>query len=154
MTQRKRSAAFLVAILFGLSAPCWARADEPPPLDDDVLHYGPVEYEISCLPCHGVDGRGDGPLAPHLAVAPPDLTGIAAANGGVFPSLRVLQIIDGRALVSAHGSRDMPVWGDRYRAQVPDDQELIDIEREALARLAALVRYLESLQEPTSAGPD
>lgn len=151
MTQRNRSTAFLFSLLFGLSVLGPAGADEPPPLDDDVLHYGPVEYEVSCLPCHGVDGRGDGPLAPHLAVAPSDLTGIAAANGGEFPSLRVLQIIDGRALVSAHGNRDMPVWGDRYRAEAPDGESAIDIEREALARLAVLVRYLESLQEPADA---
>ena len=32
-------------------------------------HLGFVEFEIACTPCHGVEGRGDGPLASSL-VAP------------------------------------------------------------------------------------
>ena len=39
----------------------------------DDLHLGVIEYEISCLPCHGIDGRGDGPLAKSLTTAPKDL---------------------------------------------------------------------------------
>jgi hypothetical protein len=33
----------------------------------------------------------------------------------VFPFVRVFEMIDGRLDVAMHGSREMPVWGDRYK---------------------------------------
>ncbi len=83
--------------------------------EDD--HMGLTEYEIACMPCHGIDGHGDGPMAKSLARPPADLTKIAKANGGVFPVKTVTEMIDGRSAVIAHGAREMPVWGSRYRTQ-------------------------------------
>lgn len=133
-------AAFVLA--FGL-APVAAQDAE-----DDDLHLGAIEYEISCLPCHGIDGRGDGPAAEHLEPRPTDLTAIARLNDGEFPAEGLALVIDGRAIVAAHGARTMPVWGERYRAPIPgvDDQD--SAESDAQARIAALVRYIETLQEP------
>ena len=45
-------------------------------------HLGITEYELACMPCHGVDGRGDGPLAKTLKARPSDLTQISKASGG------------------------------------------------------------------------
>ena len=36
----------------------------------DDLHLGIIEYEIACMQCHGLEGRGDGLLAKTLKTAP------------------------------------------------------------------------------------
>jgi hypothetical protein len=71
---------------------------------------------------------------------PTDLTQYARANGGVFPSERTRRVIDGRD-VGAHGSVEMPVWGDVFKRTIPDG------ERAARERIDAIVAYLESIQE-------
>jgi mono/diheme cytochrome c family protein len=116
--------------------------------EEEFFDIGITEYELSCMSCHGVDGRGDGPDAQHLDVKPADLTQIKKANGGVFPADRVAMIIDGRAIVARHGARDMPVWGERYRRPIPDANGAWDTERDARSRIEALVDYVGSLQEP------
>lgn len=110
-------------------------------------HLGITEYEIACLPCHGVDGRGDGPLASTLKDAPKDLTQIARENGGIFPAARVAAMIDGRADVQAHGMREMPVWGDRYRSHSEPSESAVAIDGRAQMQIDALVGYLEQIQE-------
>ena len=52
-------------------------------------HLGITEYEIACMPCHGVNGRGDGRLAKNLSKPPADLTQIAKSHRGRFPILAV-----------------------------------------------------------------
>jgi len=121
-----------------------ARAED----EDDAFHLGVIEYELSCMACHGLEGRGDGPDAGQLDVRPADLTQIARRNGGTFPADGLALYIDGRAMVGAHGPREMPVWGDRYRAAVPGEDEGAEAERIARERIEALVLYIETLQEP------
>ena len=75
---------------------------------------------------------------------PADLTKFAIQNGGVFPSERLRRIIDGRD-VPSHGDRDMPVWGITLRTS-HDDGGYDSVE----ARIDALVRYIQSLQERTA----
>jgi len=116
--------------------------------DEDFFHLGVIEYEISCLPCHGVDGRGDGPQGELLDTQPTDLTDISGMNGGVFPAERLKMIIDGRALVADHGARAMPVWGERYRFLASEAGVEGEPEEEVRRRMNALVHYVESLQEP------
>ena len=103
---------------------------------------GRVLFASYCASCHGRNGHGDGPVADNLRVRPMDLTQLARQNGGMFPAERARRVIDGReARVRAHGSIEMPVWGDAF------------IKREGLsepaarARIAAIVRYLDSIQE-------
>ena len=74
---------------------------------------GKKEFELQCAICHGMDAKGNGFYRESLKVAPPDLTLLARKNGGVFPVERISSIIDGRAQIAAHGSRDMPIWGKR-----------------------------------------
>jgi mono/diheme cytochrome c family protein len=98
-------------------------------------------FRTYCASCHGPDARGAGPVTAQLRQMPPSLTTFALRNGGLFPSERVRRIIDGRD-VPAHGSYEMPVWGDAFRRT-----------REGLsdtavsARIDAIVRYLEAIQE-------
>jgi mono/diheme cytochrome c family protein len=92
-----------------------------------------------CAPCHGKDAKGTGPAAPALKKAPADLTTLAARNNGKFPEARVAQYIQGDAEISAHGSRDMPIWGDLFR----------HLDREpgvAQMRLSNLQDYLKTIQ--------
>jgi mono/diheme cytochrome c family protein len=123
--------------------------------EDDLI--GSDEYRIACLSCHGVGGRGDGPLAKFLTVKPTDLTALSANNGGQYPNLkaghfpflRVYQVIDGRAEVAAHGDRAMPVWGDRYLAQQPRAVSAFggDYEKVVRGRILELVYYIQSIQQ-------
>src|SRR6516225_1994166 len=92
------------SLLFGITGACWAQGAD----------VGKVEYQSSCASCHGVDGKGNGPVSAQLKTAPADLTVFAKKNNGVFPVSRVYEAIDGRQAIVAHGPRDMPVWGLRY----------------------------------------
>jgi mono/diheme cytochrome c family protein len=91
-----------------------------------------------CAACHGKDGKGDGPAAGALNQAPADLTRISARNGGAFPEVRVRRFIEGLDEVKAHGTRDMPIWGDLFRAL---DRNTAQI------RIEALAQYLKGLQQ-------
>lgn len=101
-------------------------------------------YERLCSSCHGVSGRGDGPVASLIATGLPDLTRIAQRDGGEFPAEDVRRTIDGRWDRRAHGARDMPVWGWRlYDSSAPIDAE----ERERVdLMIDRLVTYLHSIQ--------
>lgn len=102
---------------------------------------GAMLFRTYCASCHGANGRGDGPVADHLRRTPPDLTKYTDRNDGVFPSERVHRIIDGRD-VPAHGDREMPVWGDAFRAS----KEGLSPES-VKARIEAIVRHLRAIQQ-------
>lgn len=127
---------------------------QPAAAEEDII--GSDEYRVSCAPCHGVGGRGAGPVAEHLNRQPPDLTTLAARNDGVFPIAHAIGVIDGRFGVAGHGDRAMPVWGNRYRAGLPgDDAHPINrIERDRLVhgRILELVNYLQAIQQPGEDG--
>jgi hypothetical protein len=74
-----------------------------------------------------MDGKGNGPVSANLKVLPPDLTVLAKRNNGVFALNSVYEIIEWRKVI-AHGTRDMPIWGDRCmpdpnRALIPRPSE-------------------------------
>lgn len=94
-------------------------------------------FAAYCTPCHGKEGRGDGPAAAALKRAPADLTTLSARNGGTFPEVRVRRYIQGLDEVPAHGTRDMPIWGPLFRALSPDT---------AAIRVEALAMHLKSMQ--------
>lgn len=94
----------LVAMVCGASA-C---AEEDTAVGDAKL--GEALYTTHCAVCHGLEARGNGPMAPVLLVQPSDLTSLTTRHGGVFPLERVTARIDGRDPLVAHGS-DMPVYG-------------------------------------------
>jgi mono/diheme cytochrome c family protein len=114
--------------------------------DPTDLALGEKTYFEACAGCHGDEALGDGPMTEILTVAVPDLTGLAARNGGEFPWLRVIHTIDGRSGLRGHGG-PMPIFGmlfsgDTAVADAPDGTPVI-----ASARVLALVKYLESLQD-------
>jgi len=96
-------------------------------------------FQTYCATCHGKDAKGDGPMARSLKTAPADLTRIAVRNQGMLPLQRVQQIISGESEVSAHGTREMPLWGPIF-SQVAWDQDL------GRVRVYNLAKYLEKIQ--------
>lgn len=110
------------------------------------MSNGQQEYLNSCAVCHGVDGKGDGPMADVLRKRPANLTTLARRNGGAFPYWRVYATIDGRDLVPEHGERDMPVWGNQF---LPDDVKRYGPyggEAVTTERIQNLAGYVQTLQ--------
>lgn len=102
---------------------------------------GAEMYRTYCASCHGVDGKGSGPAAAGLKKAPPDLTQIAKRHNGQFPpDFRIMRIIDGYDIEAVHGSRDMPIWGNYFRAK-QRDEGIVSL------REHNLTEYLKSIQQ-------
>lgn len=110
------------------------------PAPDTNPASGAEMYRAYCAVCHGVDGKGNGPAAPAMKQVMPDLTRLSHNNGGSFPMFRVSNIIQGDAGITAHGSRDMPMWGDVFRNLKRDDS-LVTL------RVHNLAEYISSLQQ-------
>jgi len=119
----------IAGLIAGLSAAASAQ-------NSDV---GKTEYRSSCGSCHGIDGKGDGPVSAALKTPAADLTVLAKNNNGVFPYDMVYQMIDGRnTSIAAHGTREMPVWG--YRFGPPQAFRLKN-------RMLAVIDYLKTIQQ-------
>jgi mono/diheme cytochrome c family protein len=97
-------------------------------------------YKQYCAACHGLEGKGDGPVAFSLKVPPPDLTTLSVRHMGKFPTEYVTNILRFGPGPSAHGSADMPTWGSIFR--VIDRNN----ERAVQQRIKNLTDYLASLQ--------
>jgi len=101
---------------------------------------GQEMYMEYCATCHGKDGRGTGPAAVALKEAPGDLTQLSIRNNGTFPVMRITQVIDGGDTVAAHGSKEMPIWGQIFH-QMEGGRPGV-----AKLRIANLSDYIKSLQ--------
>lgn len=110
--------------------------------------FGKEEFESKCASCHGLSGKGDGPLSRIYMTKPTDLSTLSKRNGGVFPVQWAYEIIDGRQEVAGHGPRVMPVWGRDYRTHVPDVEGYYDLRTTvAEAKILALIDYISRIQE-------
>jgi len=114
---RETKAAALIALVAALAslAPRVSSASAPAKLAPAAATKGSIVYLRYCVSCHGPGARGDGPLAPDLRVPVPDMTTLAARNGGRFPAARVERIIQSGEVLRGHGSADMPAWGDAFK---------------------------------------
>jgi len=114
---------------------------------DKPVDAGKREYDSNCANCHGVEGKGHGPYNQFLQRSAPDLTQLAKNNGGVFPLSRVYEVIDGAG--AAHGSRDMPIWGQDYKVRAGEYYMEIPYDPEVYVRtrILALVEYIDRLQQ-------
>jgi mono/diheme cytochrome c family protein len=94
-----------------------------------------------CATCHGLDGRGDGPVSKALKGEVPDLTGLSQRNGGAYPAVHVRNTVlfGTDTLLPAHGSKEMPIWGPIFH-EIEFDRDLGHV------RLENITRYLESIQ--------
>jgi mono/diheme cytochrome c family protein len=110
------------------------------PIEYTAPGSGAEMFKSYCAACHGTDGRGNGPAAGALKKAPADLTLLSKKNGGKFPTLIVQNFIKGDSAAAAHGSRDMPMWGDVFKS-VSAGSAVVEI------RVRNLRDYIETLQE-------
>jgi mono/diheme cytochrome c family protein len=113
--------------------------------------FGKNEYVKSCASCHGVTGKGDGPMAKAFKKPLPDLTKLSENNKGVFPASRIYDVIDGRIEVMQHGRREMPIWGDIFASdltiRLPRDSLSKEVvEAMVRVRILTLVEYISKLQ--------
>ena len=134
----------VVVLGWALLGMAWAAEQPPLRIPGETVSTGQQYFVRYCSACHGVTGRGDGPAAPALRTPPADLTRIAQRHGGPFPAAEMAASIDGRTVVPAHGSREMPIWGERFGEIVGSDSL-----GEAVVRshLRFLVAYLQSIQQ-------
>jgi mono/diheme cytochrome c family protein len=102
---------------------------------------GSEMYKAYCASCHGLEGKGNGPAAEALKVPPTDLTALAVKNGGKYPSLRVSAIIRGEQELAAHGTKDMPIWGNLFW-NISGGHET-----EVQQRVSNLNKYIEGMQK-------
>lgn len=101
---------------------------------------GSAMYASFCASCHGASGTGDGPASASLKVKPSDLTMLVKNNGGDFPANKVKYILGSMPGTIAHGSKEMPVWGDVFRAS--DSNPSV-----ATMRIANLTEHLKKMQK-------
>lgn len=122
------------------------------------VDVGKAEFQSSCASCHGLDGKGKGPVSEQLKVPPPDLTVLARNNNGVFPANATYEIIYGSKTVPAHGTREMPIWGERFNPLM-NLPHIVDPTYDALnpsrelrevvvrTRILAVIDYLSRIQQ-------
>jgi len=122
-----------------------ASAQAPKVLKETNAHTsnswtGDQLYKEFCAVCHGIDGKGSGPAASALKVTPTDLTQFSRRNGNRYNDLKMRGIINNTDAVGAHGTTEMPIWGDIFKsisANATFGQMRVD----------ALVKYLQSMQK-------
>lgn len=101
-------------------------------------------YLRYCGACHGPGGKGDGIMSGLLKKKPADLTRIAERNGGEFPFNRIMQTIDGTKTVRAHGSAEMPVWGEIFMREAKSSAAQ---QAEVRGKILMITEYLRSIQQ-------
>jgi len=137
-----------IIILITFASPAIAQVEikeAPLTWQQAALTDGEELFHELCAACHGVSGKGDGPAASAMAKPVTNLTVLSSNNDGVFPFKQVEKSITGESQVVAHGTIDMPVWGQRFEELRPDWKQF---RRKALARqrIYNLTLHIESLQ--------
>jgi mono/diheme cytochrome c family protein len=106
---------------------------------------GRIAFERHCAACHGMEGKGDGPVAANLHTRPADLTRLAERRGGTWDEAWVVSSIDGRRAVAAHGPRDMPVWGTVFEDELAAEEQPYP-RYTTFLRVRSLADYLKTIQ--------
>jgi len=126
-----------IAISFGHAQ---SNAKVTIPVKKTEATSGKKMFASYCAPCHGVDGRGHGPVASSLKTPPFDLTMLSRKHDGQFPDKHVIGVLQFGVDVPSHGSSTMPVWGPVLGSMSdtnPLDKQL---------RINNLVDYLKTIQ--------
>lgn len=104
-------------------------------------------YSSNCVPCHGIDGKGDGPLAAQLGTPPADLTTIAERRDGIWPMLEIMAILDGYSR-NTLPREDMPVFENFLDNEMSEfdtgNGQMVLVP----TKLIEIVKYLEEIQDP------
>lgn len=101
-------------------------------------------YSKYCASCHGIQGKGDGPVSGDLKVKVADLTLLRSKNNNAYPLDKVMSSIDGTRIVRAHGTRTMPVWGEVFRQEHAKDKYT---ELTSLLKAKLIAEYVSTMQK-------
>jgi mono/diheme cytochrome c family protein len=110
------------------------------PLSPTSAVSGSQMFATYCAVCHGPDGKGRGPAASALKTAPTDLTQLAAKNQGKYPEILVANTLSAKYAVGAHGSQEMPIWGELFKSLDSGTNNMVQL------RIVNLTSYVQSLQ--------
>ena len=140
MLKRLLVTATIAVLAAGMSYADQSSAKVTIPVNKTAATSGKQMYANYCAPCHGVDGRGQGPVSQALKTPPMDLTVLARNNHGKFPDTHIVSVLENGVDMPSHGSAEMPVWGPilgKMNQTNPQDRAL---------RISNLSRYLETMQ--------
>ena len=140
MLKRLLVTAFTATLAVGIGYADQSNSKVTIPVNKTSATSGKQMYVNYCAPCHGVDGRGQGPVASALKTPPPDLTVLARNNHGKFPDSHVATVLENGSLIASHGSAEMPVWGPILGKMNQRNAQ------DRLLRISNLSRYLETMQ--------
>lgn len=108
---------------------------------------GAALYAANCAICHGLDAHGGGGGGVEgLSKTPPDLTRLAARNGGMFPTDRALLALQGYGADGQHWPQMAGIT-----ALQSDSRERVRIAGTRVRTtepIASLLLYLERIQAP------
>jgi len=113
------------------------------PIQQTSAASGQQMFATYCAACHGASGTGNGPAAAAMKVPPVDLTMLSQKNGGKFPTNHVSSVLQFGAANPAHGSADMPVWGDLMLSLTTSANPDVQVHQ----RISNLTEYLKTLQK-------
>lgn len=133
----------LTALLYIFPQSTSASEINPP---EEVISAGAQTYYRFCSVCHGETAKGDGQFSENMKVAPPDLTTLTKSNNGVFPWIHLYSIIDGTNISKAHGSKEMPIWGDLFNLNHWSSSNMENATTIVHGRIFELLLYLNSIQ--------
>lgn len=116
MNPRIRTAAMVAALLFsGVTAAMAQDTIKKSTIPMTSASSGQEMFNTYCAVCHGTSGKGDGPASTEFKIPPANLTMLAKNHNGAFPEAYVSQVIQtGPRDAKAHGSKEMPVWGQLF----------------------------------------
>jgi mono/diheme cytochrome c family protein len=133
-------AAMAVILAAGISFADQSQSKMVIPVGKTAANNGKQMYNSYCAPCHGTDGRGNGPAAVALKNPPTDLSALTRNNHGKFPDAHVYEVLQFGSNIPAHGSAEMPVWGKILANMNTANSQEKDL------RMSNLTRYVESIQ--------
>jgi mono/diheme cytochrome c family protein len=105
--------------------------------------FGAKEFRLHCATCHGLEGKGNGPMAQSLRTPLPNLTTLTKRHNGRFPVSYVYKVIDGREMLPAHGTHEMPIWGERYAEEFTRSDIAEHLIRDRIFQLIYYILYIQ-----------
>jgi mono/diheme cytochrome c family protein len=140
MLKRLLIAAAAATLAVGLASADQSTGKLTIPVTKTAPTSGKQMFVNYCAPCHGVDGRGNGPAAPALKTPPTDLTVLSRNNHGKYPDTHIVTTLQYGSELPSHGSAQMPVWGPIFGKMNTSNSQ------DRMLRVSNLSRYLETLQ--------
>ncbi|MGB9435636.1 MAG: c-type cytochrome [Candidatus Acidiferrum sp.] len=110
------------------------------PIKQTSAASGKDMFTQYCAPCHGIDGKGNGPAASAMKSQPTDLTQLARKHDGNYPANSVASVLKFGGGPGAHGSAEMPVWGPLLQSLDKFHDTVVQ------QRISNIVSYIETLQ--------